>query len=176
MEQAQIDLLVLDAQQGDSEAFSILCQHYHQSLIRFSFKVCSNEQLAHDAVQNSWIKVAKSIKRIQDPRAFKSWLYQSVRWQTIDLLRRSQKEVTAHSDVDINELGTTPSIDVEESDVMRAINLLPDIDKQAVYLFYLEQMTLQEISIVLAIPVGTIKSRLNRARKSLRQNLSDMQE
>ncbi|NQY36812.1 MAG: sigma-70 family RNA polymerase sigma factor [Alteromonadaceae bacterium] len=175
MEQAQIDLWVLEAKQGDKNAFTHLCRHFHPNLLRFSYKLSTNEHLAHDAVQNSWLKITRSITRIEDPRAFRSWIYRSVRWETYDLLRKNKRldEKQIVDDVD-NFCATEPEQNDtwETGDLLNHISTLPDIDKQSIHLFYLEQMSLQEISIVLEVPVGTIKSRLNRARKILKQRLT----
>ncbi len=171
MEKAKIEILVIDAKHGDEQAFTQLCQFFHPALLRFAYKLCHNEALAHDAVQNSWIKVAKSLHKLQDPRAFKSWLYQAVRWQTLDMVRKVTKEGSILSSDNIDEIdecitNVDVDIDIQES-VLMHIEKLPEIDKQAIHLFYLEEMTLQEIAIVLNIPIGTIKSRLNRARSTL---------
>jgi len=195
MEQAQIDLWVIEAKQGNKTAFSQLCRHFHPNLLRFAFKLCNNEQLAHDAVQNSWLKVTKSIHRIEDPRAFRSWMYQSVRWQTLDLLRKNQRvrdneisdDIDSFSSINddinsgvnssintkkTNNLNRKKSEDLCSSTLLEHIASLSEIDKQAIHLFYLEQMSLQEISIILDVAIGTIKSRLNRARNMLKQKLT----
>ncbi len=178
MQQAEIELLVIDAQLGDEKAFTQLCHYFYKGLIHFAYKISGNEQLAQDAVQNSWLKIAKSFKRIKDPRSFKSWIYQSVRWQTLDLLKKQQKELNKQSTTDVEELiDKTPINGSEENkNLLHHINQLAEIDKQAIHLFYLEEMSLQEISIIIAVPIGTIKSRLNRARKILKQKLEITQE
>lgn len=170
MEKAQIEILVIDAKQGDEKAFTALCQYFHPALLRFAYKLCSNETLAHDAVQNSWIKITKSLHQLQDPRAFRSWLYQAVRWQTVDLIRKNTKEINMLVDEGIDELVIETNENVNNNeDLSIHLNKLPDIDKQAIHLFYLEEMSLEEIAIVLDKPIGTIKSRLNRARFTLKK-------
>jgi len=170
MEQAKLDILVIDMQMGCTKAFDHICRYFHTPLLRFSFKICGHEQLAHDAVQNSWLKVAQSIKSLKDPRAFKCWVYQIVRRQTLDLLKKPSNEIYG---LDVDNLhGYQHSvIEVEQSTLLALIDSLAEIDRQAIYLFYLEQMTLNEIAVVIDKPVGTVKSRLNRARKCLKEKL-----
>ena len=169
MEQAKVELLVMDAKQADEQAFTKLFKHFNPGLLRFAFKICKSEQLAHDAVQNAWIKITKSLKQLHDPRAFKSWAYQATRWQALDLIRRQVKENAHQVDEPIESLVQFES---EADDVLlHYINQLPDIDKQTIHLFYLEQMSLQEVGVVLEIPIGTVKSRLNRARKLLKDKM-----
>lgn len=170
MEKAKIEILVIEMQMGCEKAFDQLCRYFHPSLLRFSYKICAHEQMAHDAVQNSWLKMTKSIKSLNDPRAFKSWIYQLVRWQTLDLLKKVNNDVLDF-DSDEVDIAVSHEADVDYSDLLSLIDLLPAIDRQAVYLFYLEQMTLIEIAVVVETPVGTVKSRLNRARKFLKEKL-----
>ena len=106
--------------------------------------------------------------RLEDPRAFKSWLYQAVRWQTLDLLKKSQHEQSWLCNNDIEQIGHVER-NSGNDELKQHIEQLAEIDKQAIHLFYLEDMSIQEISIVLAIPTGTVKSRLNRARQTLKQ-------
>jgi len=170
MEQAKIEMLVIDMQMGCEQSFNLICHHFHGSLLRFSFKICRNEQIAHDAVQNSWIKLVKSVKTLQDPRAFKSWLYQLVRWQTLDLIKKNNNDVLSFT-TDDYDCVVSEEQGKDHSDLLSLIDLLPAIDRQAIYLFYLEQLTIAEISVVINVPIGTIKSRLNRARKWLKEQL-----
>jgi len=170
MELAQIELLVIDAKQGDKAAFTQLCRYFHPSLLRYSYKLCNDVQLAHDAVQNSWIKITKSILKIEDPRAFRSWIYQSVKWQTLDLIRKDQRDKQRLSEIDVDELSADE--DKNNSGYLLAhIAELSDIDKQAIHLFYLDNMSIEEISIVLEVPIGTVKSRLYRARQMLKDKM-----
>ena len=169
MEKAKLDMLVVDMQMGSVKAFDQICRHFHSSLLRFSFKICAHEQMAHDAVQNSWLKMAKSIKSLNDPRAFKSWIYQLVRWQTLDLLQKVNNDVL---DFNTDKVDVAVTCEIDHSDLLSLIDCLPTIDRQAVYLFYLEQMTLAEIAIVVEVPIGTVKSRLNRARQFLKNKFT----
>lgn len=172
MEQAQIDLLVIDAKLGNENAFEQLFHHFQQGLLRYAYKISSDAQVAQEATQNSWIKVTKNLSKLKDPRAFKSWLFQLTHWQVLDLIR---KQKIHHKCVDIEDVDEleAPQVKAENSELYFQLSQLESIDKQAIHLFYLEEMSLQEISIVLSIPIGTVKSRLNRARKALKNKLSD---
>ncbi|MCZ6871625.1 MAG: RNA polymerase sigma factor [Gammaproteobacteria bacterium] len=174
MDQAKEDLLVLSAQIGDTQAFGALFNLYQAPLLRFSFNVCGNLAMAKDAVQEAWIKCAKSIKRLKDPRAFKSWMYRSVRWRTIDLMRKSRTDHSSLDDVPEEQLiATSRESNQGNEELVSKMAELSDIDRQALHLFYLEEMKISEIAVVLAIPPGTVKSRLNRARRVLREKLEN---
>ena len=174
MNKAQLELWIIDAQRGCEKSFEQICRHYHPALLRFSYKICNDENVARDAVQNSWLKLTKSIRQLQDPRAFKSWIYRLVRWQTLDLVKKGAKDFIEFTDEEVTTEVVRPQ-EENADDAHRLKNVmaaLSDLDKQAIHLFYLEEMRLAEIAHVLDVPVGTVKSRLNRARNNLKKQLS----
>ncbi len=178
MHKAKEDLLVLAAQQGNEQAFTFLCRHYHASLLGFAYKLCGDEGIAHDGVQNAWVKLTKNLRSLDDPRAFKSWVFKTVRWSVYDLMRKSGR------DNSVIESGLSLATLVEphnEPDervqlLSQLLKRLPDIDRQVVHLFYLEEMKIGEVAEVLQIPIGTVKSRLNRARNALKVQIDNRQE
>jgi len=170
MLQAEEDLLVIAAQDGNHKAFEILVLRYQKPLVRFAYKISNDRDLACDAVQDSWIKSTKNLRQLKDPRAFKSWIYRLVKWRVTDLLRVQVKN-KARFDNEINDnlvVENQVSSD-SQNDLSMAVNRLPAKEKQMIHLFYLDEMTIAEVAIILEIPAGTVKSRLNRARKLLQQ-------
>ena len=170
MLKAKEDLLVIAAQNGNDQAFAFLCKHYHVSLHRFAYKLSNDHQLAQDAVQNAWIKITKKLKDIEDPRAFKSWVFRAVRWCAYDLMRKSQRQEELVEQEMLDSVASPQNVEDDNAENLHTlIALLPEIDKQAIYLFYLEEMKIVEIADILQIASGTVKSRLNRARNMLRK-------
>lgn len=170
MHQAEEDLLVLAAQAGNRKAFSLIVKRYHQSLLRFAFKISGDEQIAQDAVQEAWIKTTFGIRRLKDPRILKSWLYRLVRWRTTDLLRKAARLNQRTEEYDDAQHWEAVENSIDETEELNAaINRLPLLEKQMVHLFYLDGLKVAEIASVLEVPSGTVKSRLNRARKLLKQ-------
>ncbi|MCF2946927.1 RNA polymerase sigma factor [Paraglaciecola aquimarina] len=177
-DQAEEDLLVMAAQQGNQQAFSLLFQRHQQALVRFAFKLSNDREIAKEATQEAWIKSTKTILKLRDPRAFKSWLYRLTRWQTIDLIRQSMgRHKLIDPNIEQDDMDCIPDDKQLNEDkdqdqamsIMEAIDKLPGIEKHMIHLFYLDDMTVAEVSVVLEIPVGTVKSRLNRARQLLKQ-------
>ncbi len=78
MHQAEEDLLVFAAQDGNRKALNILCRRYQAPLLRYAYSVSKDADLAHDAVQDAWVKLSKNIRKPEDPRALRTWLYQLV--------------------------------------------------------------------------------------------------
>ncbi|MEE4297167.1 MAG: sigma-70 family RNA polymerase sigma factor [Wenzhouxiangella sp.] len=168
MNQAEHDMLVIDAQDGSRRAFDALVRNHHQNLLRFAYSLCRDTGLAQDAVQDAWIKVAGRLRTLDDPRAFRGWIYHAVRWRVGDLLRRAHR-----ADRPLSELEPgRDSIEARDTriDLAAAIEALPDIERQALQLFYVSGLTIPEIAVVLGTPAGTIKSRLHRARGLLKDH------
>lgn len=175
MQRAKEDLLVLEAQAGNRTAFENLYRHYNKSLLRFAYRFCADEQLALDAVQEAWITLSKTLKSLKDPRGFRVWAYKTVRWRVVDQLRRSgtgdDQPEALNEDTAASEVGG--SAHLATSGQLRAhLATLPTDERHALALFYFEEMKLSEIAVILEVPVGTVKSRLNRARSRLREQMS----
>ncbi len=169
MLQAKQDLLVMAAQRGNQKAFHVLYRLYNKSLLRFAFKICGDEDITGEAVQQAWIKMFKHLRRLKDPASFKSWLYRSVRWRTLEGLRQLKKNRQRFEEFDEEKYQQQEDKpEQQENNLSHVINRLPATEKQIIHLFYLDEMRLKEISNILEIPVGTVKSRLNRARKLLK--------
>ncbi|MGX5201189.1 RNA polymerase sigma factor [Aliikangiella sp. IMCC44632] len=169
MQQAQQDLLVLEAQSGNQKAFECLVIYFHPQLVHFASKLSGNHALAKDAVQDVWISSSKNLRKLNDPRAFKSWIFRSLRWRVLDLLKAKSYQFETLDNLDLSEeINEAP---VLKEKLSKLIEALPLKEREVVYLFYSTELTLVEITQVLTIPLGTVKSRLNRARKTLQQQL-----
>jgi len=171
MNQAEHDMLVIDAQDGSRTALDALVRHHHRNLLRFAYSLCRDTALAQDAVQDAWIKVAGRLRRLDDPRAFRGWIYHAVRWRVFDLLKRSHRNDRSLEAADSE--AETP-IDDETAqrriDIDAAIADLSGSDRETLQMFYVSGLTVPEIAVVMDIPPGTVKSRLHRARNQLRQH------
>lgn len=163
--------LVLKAQAGSDKAFGMLYRSYHASLLRFSYRLCHNEQLAFDAVQDAWITIARTLVDLREPSMFRARVFRAVRWRTIDLMRKRETGMLPVDEGVLNGLAVEHAPWATQSQIVALVDKLPEVEQQAVHLFYLEEMKLGEIAAVLDVPAGTLKSRLNRARKRLKDIL-----
>ena len=161
-------ILVLKAQTGDVAAFETLYKAYLPSLIGFARRLTRDHHIAEDAVQDAWITIGKTLNKLEDATRFRAWAFKTVRWRVIDLIRRKGKENIALADVEETLVAVSEENKAEGSDLMKLIRTLPINEREVVYLFYLEGMSVAEIADVIKIPQGTVKSRLNRARNNLR--------
>lgn len=168
MKQPTEDWLVLEAQAGNVQALGLLYQRYNPALVRFAFRLCSDDQLALDSVQEAWITLSKTLKKLKDPRGFRVWAYRTVRWRITDEIRKRGIETEPLHETEHSSESTTP--DATAAQLKTLLNRLSAEDKHTLTLFYLNELTLIEIAAVLEVPIGTVKSRLNRARNQLRQH------
>jgi RNA polymerase sigma-70 factor (ECF subfamily) len=145
--------------------------------MRFAYKLCADSQLASDVVQDVWLKSMKSLLRLNDPRTFKSWIYRAVRWRALDQLRQQKKRADIQQSIARDVQGyESPEPDQSSWTLNEMIASLPEDEKQVIYLFYHEDMRLSEIAIVQDVPLGTVKTRLFRAKAKIKTLLEKQDE
>ena len=166
MKPEEIDLLVMDYKSGDQRALQKLYRHFVVPMHRFAIARTGEASSAEDLVQNVWLKINKRVVMLQDVSLFRSWLYKALRWEILDWQRADQKTLVCESptaDVTVND------IDTDVLDLMPSLRQLEAKERDVVELFYLNELSVNETALVLGVPVGTVKSRLARARETLRQ-------
>ncbi|MBQ3124000.1 MAG: sigma-70 family RNA polymerase sigma factor [Clostridia bacterium] len=182
--------LIERCKHGDRDAFTEIMQKHQNLVFGMAYNILSDYQDAEDAAQDTFIKAYKSISSFKGDSAFTTWLYVICRNSCNDILRKRQKHsVVTSIDTDDTDDGPikeiksdapTPEEKVELSEtqalVREAINSLKPEYKEVLVLSDIQQLSYDEVSAILKIPNGTVKSRLNRARNALRKKLSDKRE
>ncbi len=164
--------LVLGAQNGDVEALDQLLKRWYPRLLRYSENQLSNHSDAKDVVQEALLVAAKTIGRLRDPASFPRWLYQILHRRGIDHLRKQGRQHLVDVDPAATMAAPEPTLDAgTRIDIQRALSCLSRAANLLVHLYYLEGFTIAEISNVVGIPTGTVKSRLHAARRRLTQQL-----
>jgi len=183
-------LLIETAQHGDLEAFNQLVLNHQDMMYRISLRILNDEPAAADATQNAMIQAFRNIKSFRGG-SFRSWLARVTVNASYDELRRWRRQPAMSLDQvnnDGEEIESLPwmmdhSAGPEESfDVLElrdAIQhcvkaLIPDY-RMVVILVDVEGMSYEEAARIAQIPVGTVKSRLARARMQLRKSLQSHQ-
>jgi len=126
-------------------------------------------------VQEVWLRVLRGIVRLREQMRFRAWMFGIARRVVMDRLRIAYTEPAAES-IDLTTIpDEQDSFDVEHdiSVLHEELGRLPVTERDVLVLFYLKELTLVELADVLAVPIGTVKSRLFRARHLLRRNLID---
>lgn len=160
----------------DREEFLRLTLEAEPTLFHISFSLLHNEQDCADAVQEAILKAYDQRNKLREARYFKTWLVRIVINECYTILRK-RKRFQSYDDAiteDKTYLGNY--IKEEYIDLYQAIARLGEKEKVCVILFYMEDYSLAEIADTLKIPVGTVKSRLNRARSELKSYLGDWDE
>jgi RNA polymerase sigma-70 factor (ECF subfamily) len=173
------------ARLGDDRAFNRLVDAYRSSTERVAYHILRTEEAAADAVQDAWIKVHQAIARFEDGN-FKAWLLRIVTNTCYDHLRRQKRrpavsldELVESSHVEFadNARHSDPEQAVlyrEQRDVlMNAINELSSWHREVVILVDVQGYDYGEAAEILDVPLGTVKSRLSRARAVLRDRLAE---
>jgi RNA polymerase sigma factor (sigma-70 family) len=170
---AHDEWVVLRCQMGEREAFDLLIARWHPLLWRYAISLTNDPDAAADVVQDVWLRVLRGLIRLRDASKFRAWLFGIARRVLMDRLRGRYAE-PAFDAVDLAEMPQAVADDDLEEDLSLLqveLTRLPMLEREVLTLFYLKELSLNEIAEIAAIPVGTVKSRLFRARHLLRQHL-----
>jgi RNA polymerase sigma-70 factor (ECF subfamily) len=164
------DLLAVRCQLGERDAFDELIRRWHDPLWNYARRLTGDDDAANEAVQDSWLRILRGIAKLREPSKLRAWLFGITRRVVMDRFRHRYAEPATvpidETDVAIEE---PPADDLELLE--QELETLPLVEREVLVLFYLRELSLNELSDVLAVPLGTIKSRLFRARHSLRRQL-----
>ncbi len=171
------ELLAQGVQQGRQPHLAILVERYHAPLLRYLLRMShENRQLAEDLVQETFLRLLASINQYKYPRPFRPWLYTIAHNLLRDHFKRADTQRTGTLPDDeldqwqskLPEPDTAVVTQETEQQIITALQQLPSQQKETILLRYVEDLSLQEISEILNIPVGTVKSRLSLGLKQLR--------
>ena len=172
--------LVERCQQGDMQAFNRLVMQYQNLVYNFLYRLSPRLQDAEDLAQNVFIKVYRSIKKLKDPRQFKSWLHRIAVSVYIDEQRRrktmkerivsDEQALTVHPDPDATP-GEQIVLQEFQEHLQNAIDHLPEEFRLAIVLREIQGLSYEEIATALQCSIGTVRSRIFRGRQLLRSML-----
>lgn len=170
---------IAQAKKGDADAFAFLVETYETSVYRLALRMCGNAHDAEEVAQEAFVAAWKGLPAFRGESKFSSWLYQLTTNAAIDFLRREKRHRAATPIEDEPEPATpdTPQQALEESEVRQALqqaldSLTPE-HRQIFLLRQMRQLSYEEIGRLLGLEAGTVKSRLSRAKKQLRQILTE---
>lgn len=170
---------------GDQRAFAELVELYKDKIFHLTYRMLNNRHEAEDMVQETFLRVYRNLEKYDHNQKFSTWIYRIATNLCIDRLRR--RKPTYSLDAELNDqegsdgYAMLPSDErtpegetllLETQTIIRdAIATLPPKYKTVMVLRYLQDMSLQEISEVVDLPVTTIKTRVHRGREYLRKKL-----
>ena len=185
--------LITSAQHGDLDAFNRLVLAYQELAFNLAFRMLNDESSAEDATQTAFISAYRHVKEFRGG-SFKAWVLRMVTNSCYDELRRKQRHPSQplepadpEGDQDVespnwmaDEHAVDPQGSLEQQELEHALvhclEKLPDDFRAVVVMADLEGLDYQEVSAAVRIPLGTIKSRLARARLKLRDCLQGFGE
>ena len=172
-EMRRIELLAIRCQLGEREAFDTLVRGWHRPLWQYLRGLIRSPDAVDECLQDAWLKIVRSIPRLRDPARLKPWMFSIARRTAMDHLRARYRE-EPDSGIDPDQLeAAEPGLPDDEVDLLEVgLSNLGRIDREVLTLFYLKALSIDEVADVLDVPIGTVKSRLHRARQSLRDELN----
>ncbi len=156
--------------EGDKEAFSILIKENLKSLYTVAKGILNSEYDIEDSIQNTILKSYEKIEYLKNEEHFKTWLTRILINECNNIIRKNKK-ITYIEDSQINN--EVYEDKYKNLDLIKAINSLSFDLRITMWLFYFNDMTIEEISATLKVPKGTIKSRLNRGREKIYNIMSE---
>ena len=172
--QKEDELLVIRCQLGERSAFDELAERWNAPIWKYVRRLAGDEDTARDIAQDVWLRVLRGIGRLRDGSRLRPWLFGIARRAVMDRLRERYATPLA-SDVDLTAVPASALPDDGEDEIAaleHELAALPVIEREVLTLFYLRELSLADVADVLDVPVGTVKSRLFRARQLLRRGLN----
>ncbi len=179
--------LVAKIKKGDMNAFDELVDLYNKRVANIAYSLLSDREDALDAAQEVFIKVYRNIANFRGESSVSTWIYKITKNVCTDMLRKRKGNIISlDSDdedepkLEISDESTAPEHIAERNAqieaVRRAVSMLDENMRMVITLFDINGLSYEETATVLKCPVGTVKSRLYRAREQLRKILSENME
>ncbi|MEW9053250.1 MAG: RNA polymerase sigma factor SigW [Neobacillus sp.] len=170
---------------GDQDAFADIVEIYKNSIFQLAFRMLGNRHEAEDIAQEAFIRAYTNINSFNQDLKFSTWLFRIATNLCIDRIRKKKPDYYLDAEVSGTEGLTmysqlpsnTPlpekeleSLELHDT-VHKEIMKLPEKYRSVIVLKYIEELSLNEISEILEMPLGTVKTRIHRGREALRQQL-----
>jgi len=173
---SELDILLSRCRQGDDLAWEALVRRFEARIYGFALHYLRDPEDARDAAQEIFIKMYQHLSGIRDGRTFVPWMLRLTRNCCIDRIRSRKARphdflATADEGAEYTSMDPSPEEtlieDARRSLLYRALATLTAANREIVLLKDIEQLKLEDISARLGVPLGTVKSRSNRARSEL---------
>ena len=179
--------LILQFQNEDKGAYVEIVMRYKDRLVNFLYRFTGNGETAEDISQETFLKLYKNKDKYSEIAKFSTWLYTIALNEARSNFRKEKKHSAvsindfyedSHNDYQIRSDDYNPEEDAnaetESFYIQKAINSLNEIHREIIVLRDIEELDYEEIAKTLDIPLGTVRSRINRARESLKVSLDSI--
>ncbi len=178
--------LIARFQQGDNYAFDLLVKRYKEPLLNFVYRFVGEREEAEDIVQETFLRLFKNKHYYREIAKFSTWIYTIAgNLAKTELRRRKRRKLLSISnfmssdkDYDIPDEDSNPEREantvITDKIIQKAIDKLSPKFKQVILLRDVQGFSYEEIAEIVGIPLGTVKSRVNRARLKLQEDLQQL--
>ena len=158
---------------GSQRNVERLVEAHYVALYRYAYRLSGSEADAEDLVQESFCKAQMNLSQLRDPDRARNWLFSILRNAYLHRARtsRNQPAVSLELVGDVPEALPEPLPDVDPDQLQQALNQLPEAFRTPVLLFYFDDFSYRDIAEKMDLPIGTVMSRLSRAKAWLRNRL-----
>ena len=160
---------------GDEKAFESLMDRYYERLDRLAWRIVGDGVAAEEIAQEAFVRAYRALPRFRGDASLYSWLYRITVNLCLTHLRRRARPVVAPDAATVASAGGDPASRLEAKQrqalVRGAVDALPPHYRIVIVLSTLEELPYQQIASLLGVPVGTVKSRINFAKRLLREKL-----
>lgn len=156
----------------NKEVYAEIIKRYQNKLIRYAKYLVNDEDRASDVVQEAFIKAYINLNSFDTKRKFSSWIYRIVHNGAINLINKYKKEKPLFENIDFDS-GINIEEEYTQNEVRKmtrkCLEEMPLLYREPLSLFFLEEKSYSEISDILRIPIGTVGTRINRAKLAMKQ-------
>jgi RNA polymerase sigma-70 factor (ECF subfamily) len=166
------ELLALRCRRGDRAALEELIRTWERRLLYFVRRLVRDEADAWDVLQKTWVRVLNGIGSLSDPRSLVPWLYRVARNTALSHVRSREpphESLADYPDACAGDPAGGPPEFEDAEQVHRGLLALSLPHREVLTLFFLEDLSVEEVAAVLGVPPGTVKSRLHYAKRALRK-------
>jgi RNA polymerase sigma-70 factor (ECF subfamily) len=171
--------IALRCRLGEPGAFAELVSEMERPLLYYAAKLLASDDAAFDVLQEVWLTAFRAIRRLEDPRTVRSWLYRITHDRAIDRIRHDRsrdraEKARAESVPEELDLLEEPALDAEDARLLHeALDSLDLKHREVIVLHFLDDLSIAEVAAIIGEPAGTVKSRIYHAKKALREVLGE---
>ena len=175
MEEENLEKLVKKSQKYDELAFTRLIHSIENEMYRIAKLKLGKDDDAYEALQNTIILIYKNIKKLKEPKKFKTWTIRILINECLKIIKRNNKNINSCIEYDENIGKIENRFEKVESevDLNNLLKFLNEDEKIVVSLYYGEQYKIREIAEILSESEGTIKSRISRAKTKIKNHIKE---
>jgi RNA polymerase sigma-70 factor (ECF subfamily) len=158
---------------GSRRRIQELVEQHYETLYRYAYRLSGSAADAEDLTQDAFCQAQLKLNQLRDPGRVKAWLFSILRNKYLHLLRDARRQTTLPLDSlgDVPQAPAEPLPDVDPQRLQQVLNELPEEFRTPVILFYFDDFSYRDIAEQMDLPIGTVMSRLARAKAHLRARL-----